>query len=143
MKILVNRQVLFTAVVAGFVLGLFLKAVENLTNKRVYTLLLNVDYFPVLKSYQFPEAIEFSFHLIISLLVVGCLFALRNRFNWSNSALLIYSTISQLIIGCVLYPTTTFSDRTPLITDVLAFTWWLVGHIIYGLIVGILLRKSK
>ena len=143
MKTLVNRQVLLTAVVAGFVLGLFLKVVEHLTNKRVYTLLLNVDYFPILKNYHFPEGVEFSFHLMISLLITGCLFALRNRFNWSNTTLILYSTISQLIIGCVLYPTTMLSDRTPAVTDAIAFAWWLIGHILYGLIVGILLRKSK
>ena len=143
MKTLVNRQVLFTAVVAGFVLGLFLKVVEHLTNKRVYTLLLNVDYFPVLKNYHFPEGIEFAFHLIISLLITSCLFILRNRLNWTNTALLVNSIISQLIIGCVLFPTTILSDRTPAITDALALTWWVIGHILYGLIVGILLRKTK
>ena len=134
---------MFTGVVAGLVLGLFLKIVEHLTNKRVYTLLLNVDYFPVLKNYHFPEVIEFAFHLIISLLIAGCLFALRNRLNWTNTALIVYSTISQLIIGCVLYPTTMLSDRTPVVTDAIAFSWWLIGHILYGLLVGILLRKSK
>lgn len=143
MKTLANRQVLFTAIVAGLVLGLFLKVVEHLTNERVYTLLLNVDYFPILKDYHFPEVIEFAFHLIISLLIAGCLFALRNRLNWSNKALIVYSTISQLIIGCLLFPTTILSDRTPEITDVFAFNWWLIGHILYGLVVGILLRKSK
>ena len=143
MRTLANRQVLFSAIVAGLVLGLFLKVVEHLTNKRVYTLLLNVDYFPILKDYHFPEVIEFAFHLIISLLIAGCLFALRNRLNWSNTALIVYSTISQLIIGCLLFPTTMLSDRTPEITDVFAFAWWLIGHILYGLVVGILLRKLK
>ena len=143
MKTIVNRQVWVAALVSGVVLGLFLKIVEYVTDTRVYTLLLNVDYIPVLKDYHFPEGIEFSFHLIISLLITSCLFILRNRLNWTNTALLVYSTISQLVIGCVLFPTTILSDRTPAITDALAFAWWLIGHILYGLIVGILLRKSK
>lgn len=142
MKTLINRQVLFTAVVAGGSLGIFLKVVEHLTNRRVYTLLLNVDYFPILHNYYFPEIIEFSFHLVISLVITSCLFAIRNKFNWSNTALIRSSIVSQLLIGCVLFPTTILSDRTPAITDVHALAWWLSGHLLFGLLVGILLRRS-
>ena len=142
MKTLINRQVLFTAVVAGGLLGIFLKVVEHLTNRRVYTLLLNVDYFPILHNYHFPEIIEFSFHLVISLVITSCLFAIRNKFNWSNTALIRSSMVSQLLIGCVLFPTTILSDRTPAIIDVHALAWWLSGHLLFGLLVGILLRRS-
>lgn len=142
MKTWINRQVLFTAVVAGVSLGIFLKMVEHLTNRRVYTLLLNVDYFPILQNYQFPEVIEFSFHLVISLFITSCLFAIRNKLNWSNTALFLNSMVSQLIIAFVLFPTTILSDRTPAITDVHALAWWLSGHLLFGLLVGIFLRRS-
>lgn len=141
MKTLFNRQVMIASLVAGCLFGIFFKVVENLTGSRVYTLLLNVDYIPILKNYRFPEVIEFSFHLVISWFITAILYTLRNKYKWNNGTLIRNSIVLQMIIGCMLFPTTTFSTRTPNFTDFYAFSWWLAGHILYGILVGVLLKK--
>ncbi|MDT3765193.1 hypothetical protein [Priestia filamentosa] len=36
-------------IISGIIMSVFLKGIEELTHLRVYTLLLNVDYIPLLK----------------------------------------------------------------------------------------------
>src|SRR5690625_5277469 len=55
---------------AGSIFGGLLKLIELLTDKKVYTLLLNVDYFPILKDVSRSELMDFMFHLIVSMIVV-------------------------------------------------------------------------
>ncbi|PWW29578.1 hypothetical protein DFO73_104218 [Cytobacillus oceanisediminis] len=62
--------------VSGIFLGLFLKVIEVMSGVKVYTLLLNVDYIPILKNYSFPEFVEFLLHLIISVIVAAALFSI-------------------------------------------------------------------
>ncbi|MGE7842742.1 hypothetical protein ACQKNX_18370 [Lysinibacillus sp. NPDC093712] len=143
MKILINRQVIIASFVAGCIFGAFFKVVENLTGSRVYTLLLNVDYIPILKNFRFPEVIEFVFHLIISWLITAVLCAIRNKYKWNNSVLIRNSVFIQVFIGCMLFSTTIFSKRTPIITDYFALSWWLIGHIVYGALIGILLKRKN
>lgn len=142
MKTFINRQVLIASFVAGCLFGAFFKAVENLTGSRVYTLLVNVDYIPILKNYRFPEGIEFSFHLVISWFITAIVFAIRHKYKWNNVTLIKNSVLIQIFIGCMLFPTTIFSNRTPTFTDYDALFWWLVGHVLYGIMVGTLLRKK-
>ncbi|MEK5330704.1 hypothetical protein [Lysinibacillus sp. FSL W8-0992] len=143
MKILINRQVIIASFVAGCIFGAFFKVVENLTGSRVYTLLLNVDYIPIIKNFRFPEVIEFIFHLIISWLITAVLCAIRNKYKWNNSKLMRNSVLIQIFIGCMLFPTTIFSKRTPIITDYFALSWWLIGHVVYGALIGILLKRKN
>ena len=37
-----------------------------MTGYKVYTLLLNIDYIPILNEFKFPEVVEVIFHLIVS-----------------------------------------------------------------------------
>ncbi|QPQ33819.1 hypothetical protein [Lysinibacillus sp. JNUCC-52] len=142
MKVLINSQVIIASFVAGCILGAFFKVVENLTGSRVYTLLLNVDYIPILNNFRFPEVIEFFFHLIISWIITAVLCAIRNKYKWNHALLIRNSILLQIFIGCILFPTTIFSKRTPIISDPYAFGWWLIGHVIYGTLVGILLQRK-
>lgn len=128
--------------VSGAALGLFLKAVELRTSYRVYTLLLNVDYIPILNRMQLPELVEFTLHLLISVVIsVLLVWLLRSR-PWRP----IYSTCVViavgLFIGLLLYPTTLLSERTPDLTSMPAFLWWLLGHGLYGLLLGLFLRNK-
>ncbi|WP_306010331.1 hypothetical protein [Bacillus sp. MMSF_3328] len=67
---------------AGFFLGLFLKAAETLTGKKVYVLLLNIDFIPVLGDIRWSEASEFFFHLLFSLLLSFCLLLILQAGKW-------------------------------------------------------------
>lgn len=124
--------------IIGTIFGLLLKIIEQVTTKRVYTLLLNVDYFPLLKNWEFPETIEFSFHLIVSIGLVVILYEVLKRFN-QQANIQLYIFINTMI-GVCLYPLTLFSTRTPAFNDITAFFYWVIAHLIFGALVGIFIK---
>lgn len=84
-------MVWLTGILSGFVLGGFLYVFQQWTAIPVYTLLMNVDYFPVLGSMYLPDWIEFSLHLLVSTSVVWVLYLLlKMKKNWSRDWLFIY-----------------------------------------------------
>jgi hypothetical protein len=127
-------KLIISGVIAGFVLGIFLKVVEQITDKTVYTLLMNVDYFPVIKEWQMGGVLSFLLHVLVSIILVCILFWM---FTKRGVEAKIYPyVVSSLIIGLILFFTTALSKQTPDILDVAAFGYWMVGHLIYGIVVG-------
>jgi len=143
----ITRTGLLRAVLYGLVSGLFLaallKIIEDFTQFKVYTLLLNVDYIPYIKTFVFPEYIEVGFHLIVSIVLSICLYLLIINLKISSrKKIIIVCTFICFIIGAALFPTTTFSDRTPAFTSIPSFSYWILGHIMYGCIMGILFARN-
>lgn len=129
--------------IGGFVLTFLFKWAESVTGEKVYTFLLNVDYIPVVGTIAFPEWIEVSFHLIVSIAVaLGFYIMYQLRPHWKNRALAI-CTIVSVIIGVALFPTTALSARTPEITNSVALLYWLLGHAIFGAVLGIFFTREK
>ncbi|MEK4023284.1 hypothetical protein [Sporosarcina sp. FSL W7-1283] len=127
---------------SGMVMALFLGMMQNVTGHQVYTLLLNVDYIPIMKEYHFPESIEVLFHLIVSVILCIILAIIYSKSERIPKKRIIYfSLIVNVVIGLLLYPTTSFSERTPSITSISAWFWWTAAHVIFGVLVGILLRS--
>ena len=130
-------------VIGGFVLTFLFKWMEAATGEKVYTFLLNVDYIPIIGTIAFPEWIEVSFHLIISIAVaLGFYILFQLRPHWKRLAIGI-CTIVSIGIGIALFPTTALSDRTPELTNGIALLYWLFGHALFGLVLGILFRIEK
>ncbi|MCM3398769.1 MULTISPECIES: hypothetical protein [Oceanobacillus] len=127
-----------SGIISGLVLGIFLKMVELFTGKAVYVLLLNVDYIPIIKEWNMHEAIEFGLHLIVSIILVLCIYFLLERWKLQNQML--PYIIVNVLIGCILYFTTQLSERTPDLMDRTAFLFWAVGHLIYGVVVWLLIQ---
>jgi len=141
-----TRTGLQRAVLHGLISGLFLaallKIIEHITQFKVYTLLLNVDYIPYIKTFVFPEYIEVGFHLIVSIVLSIYLYLLIiNRKISSRKKIIILCTFVCFIIGAALFPTTTFSDRTPAFTSIPSFSYWIIGHIMYGCLMGIMFAR--
>ncbi|WP_342526494.1 hypothetical protein MKY84_12775 [Chryseomicrobium sp. FSL W7-1435] len=130
-------RILGIGLITGLILNYYFKFIEWLTGDKVYTLLLNVDYFPILKNYSFPEWVEISFHLIVSF-VLAFIYAWLWK-KWNRPFL--YTVISAFMIGLIIYPSTGLSDRTPEVTDGSALFWWQTGHLIYGALLAWLLQK--
>jgi len=129
--------------ISGLFLALFLKVVEYFTHYKVYTLLLNVDYIPYVNTFVFPELIEVGFHQIVSIALAICLYILIVfRQVSSRKKIIFLSTFVCFIIAIALFPTTTFSDRTPEFTSIPSFSYWMIGHLIYGYILGLLLALN-
>jgi len=134
------------AVLYGLISGLFLaallKIVEQITHFKVYTLLLNIDYIPYINTFVFPELTEVGFHLIVSIaLAISLYLLIVYKKISSGRKIIILCMFVCLIIGAALFPTTTFSDRTPAFTSIPSFSYWIVGHIMYGCIMGILFAR--
>lgn len=132
----------FAGLLAGILLGLFLKFVESATGLKVYTLLLNVDYIPILKDIKVSEIIEFLLHLIVSV-VLGVLLhinLIKKDFPIKQKVRFVVKV--SLLIGLFLYPTTMLSDRTPEITSAYSFFFWMVGHGLYGIVLGKLISGN-
>ncbi|WP_313237144.1 hypothetical protein [Sporosarcina ureae] len=132
-------------IITGIFLAVFLKALQSITGHKVYTLLLNVDYIPIIKEYAFPEVIEVFFHLIVSVVLCIMLVMLYNKSSgFIRKHAILFPFLVNVAIGLVLYPTTSFSDRTPNVTNMVSLFWWIAGHAVYGFFVGLLIsRKSK
>ena len=132
-------------VVTGIFLAVILKIVQAITGEKVYTLLLNVDYIPIMKEYQFPEIIEVFFHLIVSVVLCVLLVTIHDRSRgFIHNHAVLFPLIVNIVIGLAIYPTTSFSHRTPRVTDMGSLFWWIAANAAYGLFVGILLgRKTR
>ena len=131
-------------IVTGIFLAIFLKIVQSITGDKVYTLLLNVDYIPIVKEYQFPEVIEVFFHLIVSVVLCIILVILYDKSKgFIRNHVILFSLLVNVAIGLLLYPTTSLSDRTPSVTSLASLCWWLAGHALYGIFVGVLINKKR
>lgn len=126
--------------VGGFVLTFLFKWTEFATGKKVYTFLLNVDYIPRIGNIAFPEWIEIVFHLIVSVAVaIGFYIMYQLHPSWKYQAIWV-CTGASILIGIALFPTTALSERTPELTDSTALLYWLIGHAIFGMILGVFFK---
>lgn len=128
-------------IIIGTIFGLILKLIESWTEKKIYTLLLNIDYIPILQDWNLNEFFDFSLHIIVSIGVVFVLYYGFKIFNW-HLKIMPYVVVNIIIAGG-LYLTTSFSSRTPELSDGVAFIYWIVGHAIYGLLLGLAIRQLK
>ena len=137
------QKVVIQGFISGVILAYFLKVVEQTTPYKVYTLLLNVDYIPVINRFVLPEIIEVMLHLVISIVLIACLQAfIDHKKITSTKQIVLFCMVSCFVIGMVLFPTTILSNRTPSLTSIPAWSYWLLGHSMYGIIVGYLLRNQ-
>lgn len=118
---------------SGIVLGLTMKLLERLTGSAVYVLLLNVDFISWLPD-QMSEQVEFALHMAVSL-PLGILY-LSLLPLWRSPARLSLG-MSLAVACCTWIPLTQLSERPPLINDVQALLWWLIGHLVYGAVLAV------
>ncbi len=128
-------QGLLAGLVSGIVLGLLLKAVQYATGALVYTLLLNIDFVPLLPQ-RLPETFEFALHLVVAL-ALGVLYRFGIEY-WRHPWLagIAIGAASSLLF----FPLTMLSTRVPEITDMTAYMYWLAGHLVYGAVLGMMGR---
>ncbi|SFD65748.1 hypothetical protein SAMN05216238_10320 [Lentibacillus persicus] len=132
-------RLLITGILAGVVLGILLKSVELLTEKHVYTLLLNVDYIPWLSNSPMSEVQEFALHIIVSVCIVSALYFVLRRARAPISLFV----LGAVIIGGLYFPLTMLSHRTPDVTDAGALVYWLLAHAGYGFAAAIMIFSGK
>src|SRR5699024_11044210 len=102
------------------------------------TLLLNIVFIPILGNINFPEWIEFSFYIIISVILtyIFYYFDVKNNWRWQN--ILFYVSLRNMLIGLLIYPITLLSDSTPPLFSIFALNFLLVAHLIYDISMSLL-----
>jgi hypothetical protein len=134
------QRAILAGIGAGLFIGIFFRIVEFEWQIRVYTLLLNVDYVPVLSNLALTEATEFSIHMMISVGIALVFYRLVQRTPYAKRIVITFISWS-LALGILLYLTTLLSAKTPDIFDVSAICVWLVGHALYGFLLAFLMGK--
>ncbi|WP_273850276.1 hypothetical protein [Guptibacillus spartinae] len=127
---------LFAGAISGIALGFLLKGIEAVTGKLVYTLLLNIDFVPVIGQINWPEWIEFGFHLFISL-IIGVVYSIGSSryFFHQRKAQAIFAFVLTLPTVFLYFPLTYLAIKpTPGLWDFTAISYWTLGHLIYAAI---------
>lgn len=137
---------LMAGTISGIALGLILKGIQALTGDLVYTLLLNIDFIPIVGSINWPEIIEFAFHLIISLIIgvvysIGC----ARYFPGRKKAQAVLAYVLTLPTVFLYFPLTYLAIKpTPDLMDLSAIGYWTLGHAIYAAILfGVYTMNEK
>lgn len=143
-----NTKLLKVATIHGLLTGIFLtfffKIVQYITGYKVYELLLNVDYIPLINRFYYFELVEVFFHLVVSAILSIILSFIVLRLKITSLKLIFPFYIGTcLLIGLSLFPTTAFSTRTPPISSMPSLLYWLLGHVLYGYFLTTLFVKSK
>ncbi|MFE0623184.1 hypothetical protein ACFW1J_17400 [Priestia aryabhattai] len=123
---------------SGIILGLCLKWIEWLTGKQVYTLLLNVDFIPIIGPIQWPEWVEFVFHLLIAV-AIGIVFVyiVGKLNNMSIRKIVLCSFLLTLPTIPLYFPLTLLALKpTPAADDAVAIFYWSAGHLIFAAALG-------
>lgn len=139
------KQGLIAGTLSGIVLGLLLKEIQAGTGVLVYTLLLNIDFIPVIGNIQWAESIEFLFHLIISL-IIGVVYSLGSYryFHKRRKAQFIFSYVLTLPTLFLYFPLTYLAEKpTPPLMDSVAITYWTLGHVVYAAVLFVVFAMNE
>lgn len=137
MKRLVKLAII--GVMAGTVLAAFLKIIQLLTGKQSYVLLFNMDYIPLLKNFDAVFGMGYLFHFVFCIVSVLFLYYLLKLFRKEKS--MIAYIILFTLGSATLYSLTALTEQPPSITDFSAWGYWSLGHTLFGIVVGFLVKK--
>ncbi len=130
---------------SGLILGLLLKWIQSVTGEQVYTLLLNVDFIPLIGDVPWSEITEFIFHMSISL-IIGVVFVyLAKRRNYSFGQLVIISLLLAIPFPFLYFLLSWLAVEAdvPAPTDWGAFLYWIFAHLTYALLLPILYKTFE
>jgi hypothetical protein len=130
-------------IISGIIMSVFLKVIEELTHLRVYTLLLNVDYIPLLKRVTSNKPLELILHLIVAVIVSVGWFVVLQKINLTKQKSRISTIMMAMCIGLLLYPSTIMSERTPSLSSFPSLGFWLLGHLVFGILLSLFYKRDK
>lgn len=125
--------------ISGLVLALFLKTPQLLWQIQAYNLLFEVSYIPLLNQMNPVWLIQGVFHFATCIFSLSILYYLLSYFKKETQ--LVYYIVIVGIGSTLLYFLTLLADNTPLITDYVAWLFWILGHILFSLTGWFLIRK--
>ncbi|MGM0844449.1 MAG: hypothetical protein ACQEUT_05690 [Bacillota bacterium] len=121
-------------VISGIIMGVLLKIIEAATDQKVYTLLLNVDFIPILGEIKWPEMVEFIFHLVVSVLLGLIFYYLSEKWGlnfWQRLGLSSALTLPALFLY---FPLSLLAQKeVPAIDNWEAILYWSGAHFLFAL----------
>ncbi|CAH0345948.1 hypothetical protein [Bacillus sp. CECT 9360] len=116
---------------SGILLAIIMKYVELYTEKKIYSLLLNIDFIPLTERIQGNEPIELVLHLLVSS-GFGVFFVLLKP-KFANKRVLTFLLILPAIL---LYFPLSYISRSEITSaaDLFSFLLWSAAHVVYALI---------
>src|SRR5699024_12218877 len=121
-----------------FVLVLFIIILSFIIYLIFFTIVLHFNFLLIVGNINFSEWIEFSFYIIISVILTYIFYYFVVKNNWRCQNILFYVSLGNMLIGLLIYPITLLSDRTPPLFSIFALNFWLVAHLIYGISMSLL-----
>lgn len=120
--------------VSGTLLGLFLKWMQVLTGIKVYVLLLNVDFIPGFGEIEWPEWMEFLFHLVISCLIGVVFVYMMDWLNVSGKGSWILAFVLTVPTVFLYFPLSYLAIKdVPGLMYGEAIMLWTGGYLLYAL----------
>ncbi|MFP7479666.1 hypothetical protein [Terribacillus saccharophilus] len=126
-------RVLWIGSLTGVVLSVWMYFWQQITTVKVYTLLLNVDFIPLIRQVDWNGFMLNLFHIIISWAIVLVYFWLRKRCRIGRWMIGIGLSICAAF---VYFPLSLVAKQpVPGVNDWSAIIIWFGGHLLYGLLV--------
>ncbi|RFU60015.1 hypothetical protein [Bacillus sp. V59.32b] len=122
---------------SGILLAIATRYVEMYTGKKIYSLLLNIDFIPLTQRIQGNEPIELVLHLLVSSGIGVFFVLLKPKFanKWGLSFLLILPAI-------LLYFPLSYISQSEITSaaDLSSFLLWSAAHVVYALILPLSIK---
>ncbi|AIF43080.1 hypothetical protein [Virgibacillus sp. SK37] len=132
-------RLMATGIIAGVILALSLKIIQITTGNPAYILLFNMDYIPALKQWDNVPGAGMLFHFITCVVSVIALFYILKILKWERIASLYVAVYT--IGGGILFFLSALTETPPAYTNIAAWLYWTIGHAIFGVVVGLLIKS--
>lgn len=144
-----SLKALLLGSISGFVLGLMFKWIETNMKIKIYTLLLNIDFIPLIGKRNWGEPMEFIFHILFSCLVCFTyVFIIEVKKVTQLKSYIYWAIVVTFPTVPLYFPLSSLAIKNvPASHDLHSFLFWGIGHIIYALVLGwlgsIILKNKK
>lgn len=130
---------------SGLMLGFLLKWIEAVTGIKIYLLLLNVDFIPIIGSVDWSEPVEFTFHIIVSLFLSIAFVYLAKRRPYPFGQLVLISLIMCIPLCLLYFPLAilAINPEVPGAGNIEAILYWVFAHLTYALALPILYKTFE
>ncbi|MGE7602268.1 hypothetical protein ACQKL5_07120 [Peribacillus sp. NPDC097675] len=133
-------RILLLGLFNGLLLGSITKWFELLSGLKVYQLLLNVDFIPVVGEFHWNEAWLFTFHLITSLFItMSYAYMIRRRRIVRRLPFALLFIVPAVLLYFPLSFLSKIGGLLPF--DLSAFSLWALSHFIYALFLPLSIQK--
>jgi|SRR5699024_217173 len=127
------------SMITGSILAGSLKIVQVLFQVDSYILLFNMDYIPFLRQWNDIFGAGYIFHFVFCFLSIVGVYYLAKLVQLENRPLIYLGVYT--IGSAILYFLTALTEEPPEVTSFISWLWWVVAHVIFGLAVGVLIKK--